>query len=199
MSWDRNNLAPHPLLSFLCDSLSPSLAGLNLSRHLGQSGMLPMVASNGPNTSYTLGRGEEICFCPISSHYHVVFGLCPPLPPPPLPGVGGGTSPVPPSPFWQPTVLGPHRAPLVSLPPIAVLRSPLSPPPLLSPSWSGSPVPQPRLGGLPWRTPTATGAASGGRPPSGLGVASPAPAGVWPLVDSSPESEVTGRRPFSFR
>ena len=49
MSWDRNNLAPHALLSFLCDSLSPSSAGLNLGRHLGrhlgQSGTLPMVAS----------------------------------------------------------------------------------------------------------------------------------------------------------
>ena len=61
MSWDRNNLAPHALLSFLCDSLSPSSAGLNLGRHLGQSGTLPMVASNGPNTSihYTVYRGQE--------------------------------------------------------------------------------------------------------------------------------------------
>ena len=51
MSWDRNNLAPHALPSFLCDYLSPSSAGLNLGCHLGQSGTLPMVASNGPNTS----------------------------------------------------------------------------------------------------------------------------------------------------
>ena len=51
MSWDRNNLAPHALPSFLCDSLSSSSAGLNLGRHLGQSGPFPMVAGNGPNTS----------------------------------------------------------------------------------------------------------------------------------------------------
>ena len=51
MSWDRNNLAPHALPSFLRDSLSSSSAGLNLGRHLGQFGMFPMVAGNGPNTS----------------------------------------------------------------------------------------------------------------------------------------------------
>ena len=51
MSWDRNNLAPHALPSILCDSLSPSSAGLNLGRHLGRFGVFPMVAGNGPNTS----------------------------------------------------------------------------------------------------------------------------------------------------
>ena len=51
MSWDRNNLAPHALPSFLCDSLSSSSAGLNLGRHPGQFGTFPMVAGNGPNTS----------------------------------------------------------------------------------------------------------------------------------------------------
>ena len=51
MSWDRNNLAPHALLSVLCDSLSSSSAWLNLDRHLGRFGMFPMVAGNGPNTS----------------------------------------------------------------------------------------------------------------------------------------------------
>ena len=56
MSWDRNNLAPHALISVLCDSLSFSSAGLNLGCHLGQLGMLPMVAGNGPNTSVISSR-----------------------------------------------------------------------------------------------------------------------------------------------
>ena len=55
MSWDRNNLAPHARPSILCDSLSPSSAGLNLGRHLGRFGVFPMVAGNGPNTSIAYG------------------------------------------------------------------------------------------------------------------------------------------------
>ena len=51
MSWGRNNLAPHALLSVFCDSLSPSSAWLNLGRHLGWLGTFPLVAGNGPNTS----------------------------------------------------------------------------------------------------------------------------------------------------
>ena len=41
MSWGRNNLAPHALLSVLCDPLSPFSAGLNLGRHLGPFGGVP--------------------------------------------------------------------------------------------------------------------------------------------------------------
>ena len=52
MSWDRNNLAPHALLSVLCDSLSSFSAGLNL----GQFGVSPMVAGNGLNTTLRLAE-----------------------------------------------------------------------------------------------------------------------------------------------
>ena len=60
MSWGRNNLAPHALLSVLCDSLSSFSAGLNLGCHLEQLGMPPMVASNGPNTSSTYSTVEVL-------------------------------------------------------------------------------------------------------------------------------------------
>ena len=56
MSWGRNNLAPHALLSVLCDPLSPFSAGLNLGRHLGQFGMSPMVVANRPNTSVRIAN-----------------------------------------------------------------------------------------------------------------------------------------------
>ena len=41
MSWGRNNLAPHTLLSVLRDPLSPFSAGLKLGRHLGPFGGVP--------------------------------------------------------------------------------------------------------------------------------------------------------------
>ena len=70
MSWDRNNLAPHALPSFLCDSLSSSSAGLNLGRHLGQAGMFPMVAGNGPNTSLNYDP-LKLCFSICANHLKV--------------------------------------------------------------------------------------------------------------------------------
>ena len=72
MSWDRNNLAPHALPSFLCDSLSPSSAGLNLGRHLGQSGTPPMVAGNGPNTSLSL---ELLCLLSEAKYHNTITYL----------------------------------------------------------------------------------------------------------------------------
>ena len=94
------------------------------------------------------------------------------LPLPPLPGVGGRTSPVLPPPSWRPVVLGPPGTAPGPLPSVAALQLPLPPPPLFSPSWSGPQSPQLGLS-LPWQTPTAAGAASGGRPPGGLGVGLP--------------------------
>ena len=47
MSCGRNHLAPHPLLSVFCDSLSPSFAALNLGRHLGWLGPLPWLPAMG--------------------------------------------------------------------------------------------------------------------------------------------------------
>ena len=64
MSWGRNNLAPHALLSVLCDSLSLFSAGLNLGRHLGRHlsplGAFPLVAGNRPNTSLGCWDGVKV-------------------------------------------------------------------------------------------------------------------------------------------
>ena len=51
MSWGRNNLPPHALLSVLCDPLSLSSAWLILVVILGRFRLSPVVAGNGPNTS----------------------------------------------------------------------------------------------------------------------------------------------------
>ena len=137
---------------------------------LVRSGRSPWSPATGRIYHTPLGGGEEICFCPISSHYHAVFGLCPPLPPPPLPGVGGGTSPVPPPLPWWLTVLGPPGAAPGWLPSVGVFHPLLLPPSLFLPSWFGHHASQLRPSGFPWRTSIAAGAAGGSRPPGGLGV-----------------------------
>ena len=83
------------------------------------------------------------------------------LPPPPLPGVWGGTSPVFPPPSWLLAVLGPPWPAPGLLASVAGLHPLLPLPSLLPPSGRGYSASQPGLGGLPWRTPTAAGAGSG--------------------------------------
>ena len=148
-------------------------------RHLGPLGAFHWSPATGRIHHTPLG-GEEICFCPISSHYSAVFGLCSPLPPPPLSGVGGGTSPVLPPLPWLPPVLSPPWTAPGSLSSVAVLHPLLVPPSLLSPSWRGHQASWLRPSGLPWRTPTSAGAAGGGRLPGRLGVALPDSRGGGP-------------------
>ena len=87
-------------------------------------------------------------------------------------GRGRNLSCPPPLP-WRLTVLCPHGTAPGALPSVAVFHPLLLPPSLFPPSWFGHQASQLRPSGLPWRTSTAAGAASGGRPPGGLGVSLP--------------------------